>query len=90
MPQCPHCHSKLRIPLSLSGQFTCPRCDAMLQSNLPPLLAGAIVTWVVLSSALTTLLGPIGAMLGVVIGLLLGALVVMLRSVRASTGQRGV
>jgi len=29
-------------------------------------------------------------MLGVVIGLLLGALVVMLRSVRASTGQRGV
>jgi ABC-type nitrate/sulfonate/bicarbonate transport system permease component len=71
------------------GQFNCPRCNAQLQSNLPPLVAGATITWVVLASALTTLLGPIGAMLGGVVGLLLGALVAMLRRVRsvASTGQ---
>ena len=44
MAPCPVCAEKLRLPLLVSGRFSCPRCRAPLQSNarFALNLAGAI------------------------------------------------
>ena len=82
MSQCPKCRTDINVPLSFSGLFQCPRCNASLQSNLPPLLAGAIVVWVVLASSFTALLGQLGAVLAVILGFVLGVVVAAFRSLR--------
>jgi hypothetical protein len=49
VPRCPNCQTELAVPYSLSGEFKCPSCGELLQSNVPPLLVGAIVLWVPLA-----------------------------------------
>ena len=83
MSQCPICQTDIDVPFSASGVFACPKCGASLQSNLPPLLAGAILVWVVLASSLTALLGVIGVVLAAILAFVLWVVVVALREVRS-------
>jgi hypothetical protein len=57
VPHCPNCQTELAVPYSLSGEFKCPSCGTLLQSNVPPLLAGAIILWVPLALMFSNVIG---------------------------------
>jgi len=83
MSQCPICNADIDVPFSASGLFACSHCGASLQSNLPPLVAGAILAWLVLASSLTAMLGVIGVVLAAIVAFVLWAAVVAVRQVRS-------